>query len=244
MLRRLLLPWALCLPILHAAEPAATPAATPAEGAWHGEGQLGFNATSGNTDSENLNAILGLSREANNWKHAVALEVFRAETDGETSVDLLEIRGKSEYGFGETSYFYGQLRYEEDAFSGYDHQTSVTFGAGSRLLETDRHRLDVSAGPGLRYAKNSESGDTEDEAIVGANLSYEYTLSEFSTLTARLLLEAGEENTYSESETALKTRIAGALSAKLSYLVKHNSTVPPGIDDTDRFVTVSLVYAF
>jgi len=95
----------------------------------------------------------------------------------------------------------------------------------------------------LRYAKDSESGDTEDEAIVGANLSYEYRINEFSTLTARVLLEAGEKNTYSESETALKTRIAGALLAKLSYLVKHNSTAPSSIDDTDRFVTVSLVYA-
>lgn len=80
--------------------------------------------------------------------------------------------------------------------------------------------------------------------IVGADLLYEYQISETAALTERLLLEAGEDNIYSESETALRARINGVLSARLSYLVKHNSDVAAGQDRSDRFVTVSLVYSF
>ncbi|HKJ53908.1 MAG TPA: DUF481 domain-containing protein [Gammaproteobacteria bacterium] len=229
-----------CPPILHAAG-TDTGASTSA---WKGEGELGFSSTSGNSDSENLNASLGLSSEADNWKHSVTLKSLKAKTDGETSADRLEFRERSEYGLSERSYLYGQLRYEDDEFSGYDYQVAATVGAGSRLLASGRHLLDTSAGLGVRQVKSSADGKTDAEAIVGADLGYEYTISESAALSERLLLERGEQNTYAESETALRTRINGALSAKVSYLVKHNSEVPPGIENTDRLVTVSLVYGF
>jgi putative salt-induced outer membrane protein len=240
MSRWILLLFALVPAILHAAETAAE----QPPNTWQGEGELGFSSTSGNTESENLNASLGLSRQAENWKHSISLEAFRAKTDGETTVDLVELRERSEYGLSERSYAYGQLRYQDDEFSGYDYQATVTVGAGSRLLEGEKHRLDASAGVGVRRVKDSASGDSDDEGIVGADLLYEYIISETASLSERLLVEAGDDNTYSESETALATRINGALSAKISYLVKHNSEVPPGIEKTDRFVTVSLVYGF
>jgi len=238
--RWLILLCTVCPPILHAAESDAAASAA----VWKGEGELGFSSTSGNSDSENLNASLGLSREADNWKHSVALESLKTKTDGETSVDRFEFRERSEYGLGERSYLYGQLRYEDDEFSGYDYLASATIGAGSHLLATGSHLLDASAGLGVRRMKSSADGETEDEGIVGGDLWYEYTLGESAALTERLLLESGEKNTHSESETALRTRINGALSAKISYLVKHNSEVPPGIENTDRLMTVSLVYGF
>ena len=240
MLRALFLIGLLCPLILHAAE---TDTGQPA-GVWKGEGELGYSSTSGNSDSENLNASLGLTREANNWKHSVALQSLKAKTDGETSVDRFDLRGRSEYGLSERSYLYGQLRYEDDEFSGYDYQTSATVGAGSRFIDTDSHHLDASAGLGFRRVKSSADGKTDDEGIIGADLSYEYVISESASLSERLLVESGDQNTYSESETALKTRISGALAAKISYLVKHNSEVPAGIENTDRYVTVSLVYGF
>lgn len=240
MSRLLLLVSLLCPSILLAAE---TPAEQPAA-AWKGEGELGFSSTSGNANAENLNASLGLSYEAGEWKHSLTLESLRAKTDGETSVDRFLFRERSEYALGEKSYGYGQLRYEEDEFSGYDYQASATLGAGSRLLETGGHLLDASAGLGVRGSRSSSDGETDNEGIVGADLAYEYTISEAATLSERFLLESGSANTYSESETSLRTRINGSLSAKMSYLVKHNSRVAPGIENTDRFVTVSLVYSF
>jgi len=96
----------------------------------------------------------------------------------------------------------------------------------------------------MRRTRSSIDGKTENGAILGADLAYEYTISESATLSERLLLESGDENTYTESETALKTRIKGSPSAKLSYLVKHNSTVPAGIENSDHLTTISLVYGY
>ena len=90
------------------------------QGVWKGEGELGFTSTSGNTDSENLNARLGIAREEGNWKHAADLRAIKNTTDDDTTADSLLFKEKSEYKFGEKSYAFGQLRYEDDEFSGYD----------------------------------------------------------------------------------------------------------------------------
>ena len=239
MIKRLLLIWCLFPLILNAAEDTESGA-----GAWTGAGELGYTSTSGNSDSESLNASLRVGREIEKWKHSSSLRAIRAESEGETSADSLEFKARSEYGFGEKSYVFGKLRYEDDEFSGYDYQTSLAFGAGSRFIENEKHLLDASLGLGYRTIKDSATGDTEDEAIVTADLVYEYVISETSTLREAILVESGDENTYSESETSLTARIAGHLAAKISYLVKRNSDVPPDTDKTDEITTVSLVYEF
>ncbi|MDH3759480.1 MAG: DUF481 domain-containing protein [Gammaproteobacteria bacterium] len=211
---------------------------------WKGEGELGYTTTSGNTDSENLNASLGVSRQAGSWKHAALIKSIRNKADDVTSADSLVLKARSEYQLGEKSYAFGQLRYEEDEFSGYDRQTSLAFGLGSRVLENERHFLDLSAGLGYRYLEQSDPGDETDEAILTASLDYQYKISETATFGEAILVESGDDNTHSESETSLKAKIDGNLATKISYLVKHNSDVPDGTDKTDKIVTVSLVYGF
>ena len=44
---------------------------------WSGEGTLGFTSSSGNTDSENLNAGLKIAHKHQKWKHNLSLEARR-----------------------------------------------------------------------------------------------------------------------------------------------------------------------
>ncbi|MCG6891380.1 MAG: DUF481 domain-containing protein [Gammaproteobacteria bacterium] len=211
---------------------------------WKGEGALGFASSSGNSDTENLNASLKISRQHLQWKHSLALEAIRNQTDNETSADRWAIKERSEYQLDEQSYAFGQARYEEDKFSGFDHQASLVLGLGSRFLEDARHLLDLSLGLGYRSIKNSESGDSEDNGIVTSDLIYEYKISESATFSEIALIEAGADNTFMQSETALLTSINDSLSSKISYLLKHNSDVPSDVEKTDTIVSISLVYGF
>lgn len=216
----------------------------PAAAAWSGEGELGFTSIAGNSEAENLNARLGITRNVDAWKHALTVEAVRAETDGELSTNYARLREKSEYSLGVDSYAYGQLRYEDDEFSGFDYRASLTAGYGRRVLDDERQRLDLSAGIGMRRSKETDSGDGADDTILGGDLIYEYRFSDTAAFSAELLVEDGDENTYFESNTALKTRINDSLAAKISYLVKRNSSVPSGSEKTDRISTVSLLYEF
>ena len=239
MLRRIL-PLLCLLPLLSFAA-GAQDAET---GVWTGQGELGFTSTSGNTDSQNLNARLSLSRQIQQWRHSASIDVIQAKTDGIKSSDSREFRWRSEYGFSEKSYAYGQARYQQDKFAGYDHQASLVAGLGSRFIETERHLLDLSAGLGYRDTRDSEFGETTNSAIVSSNLAYQYKISDSSTFDQLILVESGEDNTYVQSDTSLRARISGALSSRIGYLVKHNTDVTPSVKNTDRIVTVSLVYDF
>ena len=239
MLRRLLP--TLCLLIIF---PAAAQEQAGDAGVWSGEGALGFTSTSGNTDSENLNAGLKIARQHEKWKHSLSLDAIRNETDDEKSADRWTLKERSEYALSEKSYAFGQARYEEDEFSGFDYQGSLVAGLGSRFIENDQHLLDLSAGLGYRRSKESESGDTEDGSILTSDLIYEYKISETAIFSETALIEYGSDNTFLQSETALRNKINDSLSSKLSYLVKRNSDVPDGVEKTDKIFTISLVYGF
>ena len=112
----------LMLPAMALAQDQA--ADTPPEDPWSGRGALGYTSTSGNTDSENLNANLQVGYEKDLWKHSLSLEIIQAETDNEDSADSWTLLERSEYKLDEKSYGFGQFRYQEDEFSGYDYETS------------------------------------------------------------------------------------------------------------------------
>ncbi|TNF34119.1 MAG: DUF481 domain-containing protein, partial [Gammaproteobacteria bacterium] len=172
------------------------------------------------------------------------LEVLKTSTDNVTSADSLVFKEKSQYSLTEKSYAFGKLRYEDDKFSGFDYQAALTFGFGSRFIENDAHVLDASIGAGYRSSKDAATQETHDEAVVSADAKYEYKISSTATFSQAVLIESGEDNTHSESETVLKTRINGNLSSKITYQIKHNSDVPVGIEKTDKILAVSLVYSF
>ena len=86
--------------------------------------------------------------------------------------------------------------------------------------------------------------EDEDNTIVTGEARYAYRISETATLSEDLLVESGDDNTYTESNTALTSKINGNLALKLSYLVKHNSDVPDGTEKTDKITSISLIYGF
>lgn len=214
------------------------------EGVWQGHGELGFTATSGNTDAENLNASLNLTRKKLKWEHLFSINVIQSRNDGVTNSDSREARARSEYRFKKTTYAYGQARYQQDVFSGYDHQISLVAGVGSRFIESDLNILDLSIALGYRNVKDSEFGESTDSGILSSNLYYEHKFSKSATFTQTALVEAGTDNTFFQAETALRNRISGNFSSKISYLLRHNSDVTPGFEKTDQVVIVSLVYDF
>ena len=211
---------------------------------WSGEGALGFTSSSGNTDTQNLNASLKIARQRLKWTHNLTIDAIRNETDGDKSADRWSLRERSEYALEEKSYAFGQARYEEDKFSGFEHQASIVLGRGARFIENEQLLLDLSLGLGYRDSKNSETGDKQDGGIVTSDLIYRYNISKSSTISETALVEIGEDNTFLQSETALTSTINGSLSSKISYLVKHNSDVPSDIEKTDKIVSIALVYGF
>jgi putative salt-induced outer membrane protein len=111
------------------------------------------------------------------------------------------------------------------------------------LIDTEKHSLNGEIGFGARQSDLAD-GSSENETIITGGLYYKWALSENSEFTQDLLVEAGSENTYTVSKTAIAATLVGDLALVASYTIKNNSDVPLGTEKTDTFTALSLEYSF
>lgn len=220
---------------------AALPAA--ADGGWTGSGELGLVVARGNSETETLNARLQGVHETQRWRHTLGVAGLYAKDSGTTSAQRYVLNGKSDYKFSERSYMFTALRYEDDRFSGFDYQASLSMGAGKRFFDTETRFLSAEAGPGFRRAER-RSGEVESDLIGRGQLEYRQRLTETTEFTNRLLVETGKDNTFGENEAGVAVRVNESLALRFGLALRHNSDVPEGSKRTDTLTTVNLVYAF
>jgi len=209
-----------------------------------GNGELGLLVSSGNSETETFNTALNLTYEERKWLNEFTATFVYGRDDGETNSNRFVAGNRTNYAFSERSYAFGALRYDRDRFSAFEYQASVALGLGRQLLDNERHRLSVEAGPGFRISERRDTGESENEAIVRGFADYSWTISESTELTNRLLVEAGSDNTFAENTLGLTVAINTNMALKAGVAVRHNTDVDPGRDKTDTLTTVNLVYNF
>ena len=215
-----------------------------AEKSWHGEGDLAYNKASGNTQSESLLAKLQLVYELERWKHTGQLEAVNTSEDGNRSAEAYVLKAQSDYAISETTYGFGAVRYEDNRFSGYDHQASVKTGLGKHIINDGTTVFDLEGGVGYRNSKEQTTGDTLNEAILNAAARYHRQLTETTHFEADISTESGKDNTFIEGVAGLKVKINSSLALKVAYSVKHNTDVPVDTKRTDTLTSVGLNYSF
>jgi putative salt-induced outer membrane protein len=222
----------------------ALPAMAEDKEGWSGKGELGVVVASGNTDTTNANAKLDLAYKTGAWKHAGGFQLLQASSDGNDTADRWEARWQTDYSLSDHSYLFGALRYEQDRFSSYDWQDSISVGYGHRFIDSDRTKLRGQIGLGYREFKLADTGEKGNDIIARGDVYWETQLTETTKIVDTFSVEAGEENTFLSNNIALVLKINGNLGLSLAYDVRHNTDVTPDRKKTDTITTVNLVYGF
>jgi len=213
-------------------------------GEWKGEGDLGYNSVAGNSESEALALKLGVSYLEGDWTHKAELMANSASTDKKTSAEAYAFNFNSRYEIDQAMYAFGNARYQDDRFSAYNFQASLTGGVGYHLIKSEETILDIEGGLGYRSSELRLENEKQDELIGIAKLTFNQRLTSTTEFESYALTESGKDNTYVEAQAAIKVAISEKLALKLAYLAKHNTDVSPGTENTDRYTTVSLNYKF
>ncbi|KPP98720.1 YdiY family protein [Marinobacter sp. HL-58] len=218
---------------------------------WEGEAELGVLITSGNSEETDINSRLALVHEVAEWRNSGEFRSAFSESEDETTTEKYRGNLQSDYKFEGSQYLFVRGSYEDERFSGYDFQSSLTSGYGNRVWQRgERSFLDLSAGAGYRFNKLEEPDEDgnrdEEEAITRLAGQFDYALSENALFRQKLSTEIGldENNTETESETSVQATVVGNLSMKAAYRVQHVSDEPAGSDDTDTEISLSLLYGF
>lgn len=208
-----------------------------------GKASLGYLATDGNTDSENVNAAFNLVYALEVWAHEFDLMAVSAKNAGQTTAKSSSFAYDARRELGELGYLVAALDWKQDRFSSYDQTESESVGYGRHLIAAEGHTLNLEGGFGARQNRLRD-GTEEDDAIVRAALDYRWTVNEATSFNQDLVVESGSSNTSVESVSELRARLFENLALVLSYRIRNNSDVLPGTEKADRFTAISLEYAF
>ncbi|GMU44661.1 MAG: DUF481 domain-containing protein [Xanthomonadales bacterium PRO6] len=228
----------------------AASGAAVAEDGWKGAGELGLALTRGNSETESLNAKLGLSFEDAAWKHDIGASVLRqkgelAGTDElQLTANRYELSGSSARKLSERSYLIGSLRHENDDFAPFEHQTIASLGAGWYAIKSENTEWLFEGGPGYRRFKEVATGESDGEAIFRGRMAFKHAFNEQTSIENTLLVETGPDNTFAQNDSSLAVKMNSRLALKAGLQFRHNTDVAPGLERTDSLFTTNLVYSF
>lgn len=211
---------------------------------WYGKGELGFVSTSGNTDSETLNALIEFIHENDDWRHRFTGTALKSSKDGETDAERYVLAYQGDRNLTERSYLFGTARYEQDEFAAYDPVTTVAAGYGYHFLTGPVHELKGEVGVGYRMQEDAVTGEDFDGAIIRLRGEYIWHITDNTDLYDTVLVEAGSDNTFFQNNFGVSVAINSSLALKVGHEYRHNTDVPPGVDKTDQVITTNVVYNF
>ncbi len=215
-----------------------------AETKWSGNGVLGFSATSGNSDTESLNAGLALKRESDKWVSDITLDLLRASTDDIDTAERYTLNTKTGYKFDDNDYIYYGTRYDQDKFSGFDYTITTGIGWGHKFYDDEKDRLITELGVGYKTEAIDVDRTENNGAVLLGKLDYMHHFTDTFKVEDVLVIEAGDDNTFIQNDLGFSFAVSDAFAVKLAHQIRHNTDAPAGFRSTDTLISANLVYDF
>ncbi|MBV8342560.1 MAG: DUF481 domain-containing protein [Gammaproteobacteria bacterium] len=234
---------------------AAAAYADDTDGTWASRAQAGYAKTSGNTDTSTAIALFHIAHLVGDWKFLFGVEGVYGSTKGETTAQSWDAHFQANYNITPQLYWYGGLRYDDNKFSGFVYQETVSTGAGYQFIKTDTTKLTGQLGVGERrlrpevlqedavgaIASTMELPSSTD-AVLDAAVNLEHSFNAATKVITGVSMESGKNNTMTTANIALQVKMTNVLALSAGYQYVRNSKPPPGSGPTNSLATLSLVY--
>ncbi|MAK60883.1 MAG: hypothetical protein CMK09_07885 [Ponticaulis sp.] len=231
----------------------AQPAISQDAGGWSGEGAFSASTSTGNTETSQLGLGLNLNYKTGRWIYGVNASADYGETDGTETQNRYLFGGKADVQLGDKLFGFGQGSYESDEFSGFESRIFVGGGLGYHIFESETLKWNVRGGPGFKIDEVRPvmangmlvtPGETVESFSAIGNSDFAFNFNDNVGLTNVTTGLYAEESTQLTNTTALTATLTNALSARMSFDVRHDTNPPMGFESTDTVTKASLVYNF
>ena len=222
---------------------------------WAGKGEAGVLISRGNTDSTSANAKLAIAREEGVWKNSFALAFLYGKTASFTTAQHVEAKWETDRKISDRMFWFGALRGEQDKFSGFAYQATLSTGIGYKFIDTDATKLAGTFGVGYRRLRPElltkdaaghviarEKLDSEGDAVATAGLDFSHALTANTKVLNKFAVETGSKNTLVANDLALQVSMSDALALSVGYGIRYNTDPPAGAKKSDQLTTLNLVY--
>jgi putative salt-induced outer membrane protein len=219
---------------------------TPALAQWTGKGEAGVAVASGNTDTKSANIKLAAGKKVDAWEHSAGFAAIYVSDDLGTTAQRWELAGQSRYQFNPRDFWYGGARYEDDRFSGFDYQATLSSGVGRKFIDNDTTKFSGQVGIGYKFFATRDTllaPGFSDSSVVGvAGADYTHKFNDSTSVFDHLNIEAGSNNTFFQNEVGVAVKMSDRMALVLAYAVRYNTDPPVGFKKTDTLTTMNLAY--
>ncbi|MDX2367087.1 MAG: DUF481 domain-containing protein, partial [Colwellia sp.] len=222
-----------------------------------------FLYKTGNTHSADMKTGIDLRFEKKRWLSSLNIDLLIKKTDiadkdtgdlhFKTTDQKWTIASQTNYSIdnSEKNYIYGNVWYEENEFSSFINQSSVSTGWGRHWYKTNKASLWGDIGPGFKRDKfrptDKEPINTITSWIIQAQAIYIRKLGEHVELkqyfSAKQAIKTGVNSIY-KAETSVTTKLISTLQLKFTFTVNYNTDIEDDKKNLDTQTAVTLVYSF
>ena len=235
---------------------------------WSTRALAGYSKTAGTTDNSSANGLFHIAHVMGQWKVLFGVEGLYGATRGETTAQAWHGHLQLNYNFTDRLYWYGGYRQDNDKFSGFLYQKTVSAGLGYQAFKTDTTQLSVQGGVGETWLRPQDlvldsvgaiiivPGAApnpgvvswlypgEDQTVFDGALNFEHAFNKYTKILASAAVQTGSVNTMSSYNVALQVKMTNQLSLAAGYQLVENTHPPASVAKDASLTTLSLVYEF
>jgi putative salt-induced outer membrane protein len=229
--------------------------APAAQAQWSGKAELGMLAATGNTESQAANTKVDLIHEGSKWRNTLGFAALYSEGEEFATAERYEANYQLDNKITDRFSWFAGLRGEQDRFSSFAYQATVSTGASYKFIDSPTTQLTASLGAGYRRLQPQElvkddsgevidriKGEADSEPVATLSSAYEHHFTESTKITNKFLAESGSDNTAVQNDVALSVNMTSSFALAVGFGVRYNSNPPPLAESTDTLTTVNLVY--
>jgi len=211
---------------------------------WDGKIQASGVFSNGNSDNAAVGIAIDAARTSGDFVHNITAFFDLGESNGVTNQKRWGGAYQLDYSFGERTYAYGRVSYEEDEFSGFDYRLFTGAGLGHFFAKSDPFIWKVEGGPGFRYSPIDDMNEIEQELAVYAASETDWAIRDGLIFEQDFNATWTDPTTTFQSITSLTTALTDSLSTGVSFEYRFETDPPAGREDTDTIARASLKYGF
>ncbi|MBV1901205.1 MAG: DUF481 domain-containing protein [Kordiimonadaceae bacterium] len=212
---------------------------------WNAQAELGAGSSTGDTNEKALSIGLKFNRKfGKKWEHDLDMDFDYARSSGTTKRQRFLTKYETIWRPWESAFLLNFTELELDRFSGYDYRVVENIGVGFDLLDTDRYKLRVEGGPGIRFSQLEDTGLRETEFLGRLSTTFDWKISEYLSLRDKTSVIFATESNTVENDLRLSAKLNNHMTARLSFDTKYDSNPPINTSAWDTSTRVTLVFGF
>lgn len=212
---------------------------------WNTTAQFGAATSTGDTDEQSIALGIAMSRDfGEKWEHDFNLDFDFARSQGATTRRRILTRLNTTYKAWDDLFLSNYFEADFNRFSGFDYRLLDSVALGVKLVDTDRQKLRLEGGPGVRLNKFEEDGSTSTEFLGRVSSTYELKLTDNIDFKDQASMIFGTGSITFDNRATFGAQINSSLAARLSFQVQYDSDTPVEAAAWDTLTRATLVYKF